>query len=84
MAQGRSGSFFNPGSSFSIGGTYGGGYNGGLGGSGNYSGGLYNPYANGFSGTSFGGRSRTLAMGANYQPLPSVVIDLLWNSSTSR
>jgi len=83
VAQGRSGSFFNPGSSFSIGGTYGGGYNGGLGGSGNYSGGLYNPYANGFSGTSFGGRSRTLAMGANYQPLPSVVIDLLWNSSTS-
>ncbi|HSV72793.1 MAG TPA: hypothetical protein VLH79_03445 [Chthonomonadales bacterium] len=82
-AQGRSGSFFNPGSSISIGGAFGGGYNAGLGGSGNFSGGIHSPLAGGFSGASFGGRSRTLALAAHYQPLSSLALDLMWNSSSS-
>ncbi|MBM3494461.1 MAG: hypothetical protein FJX72_09115 [Armatimonadetes bacterium] len=63
-------------------GYYGGGVNGGLGTYGNYSGG----FATGGLGlgtASFGGNSRGLNIAANYQPWPTVTLDLNWSNGSS-
>ncbi len=68
------------GSGFS--GYYGGGVNGGLGTYGNYSGG-FGAGGFGLGSASFGGNSRGLNISANYQPWPTVSLDLNWSNGSS-
>jgi len=63
-------------------GYYGGGVNSGLGGYGNYSGGLGGGLY-GLGAASFGGNSRGLNMTVNYQPWPTLTLDLNWMSGSS-
>ncbi len=65
-----------------IGGYYGGGVNGGLGGYGNYSGGLGGGLY-GMGSASFGGNSRGLNVAINYQPWPTLSLDLTYMSGAS-
>ncbi len=63
-------------------GYYGGGVNGGLGTYGNYSGG-FGAGGYGLGSASFGGNSRGLNIAANYQPWPTVSLDLTWSNASS-
>jgi hypothetical protein len=67
-------------------GYFGGGFNSGLGGFGNYSGGFgsgISPGGIGY-GASFGGNSRNLTFLMNYQPSPSLTLDLQLNNASSQ
>lgn len=63
-------------------GYYGGGVNSGLGGYGNYSGG-FGSGLYGLGAASFGGNSKGLTLGINYQPWPTLSLDMNWMSSSS-
>jgi hypothetical protein len=69
-----------PGSGFT--GYYGGGVNSGLGTYGNYSGG-FGGGGFGLGSASFGGNSRGLSIAANYQPWPTLSLDLSWSNGSS-
>jgi hypothetical protein len=63
-------------------GYFGGGVNGGLGTYGNYSGGFAGG-GYGLGTASFGGNSRGLNFAANYQPWPTVTLDMNWSTGSS-
>jgi len=62
---------------------YGGGYGSYVGGYGNYSGGFSNSNYNGYGAYNFGGKSRGINVGIDYQPWQNLNLNFNWNAASS-